>query len=42
MALAEAATDPAKLIELNTELKTLQAEKDDVEARWLETSEAAE
>jgi ATP-binding cassette subfamily F protein uup len=42
VALAEAATDPAKLIELNTELKTLQAEKDDVEARWLETSEAAE
>ncbi|WP_409184969.1 ABC-F family ATP-binding cassette domain-containing protein [Amycolatopsis sp. VS8301801F10] len=41
-ALAEAATDPEKLIELNTELKAVLAEKDDVEARWLETSELAE
>ncbi|WP_406638590.1 ABC-F family ATP-binding cassette domain-containing protein [Amycolatopsis sp. WGS_07] len=40
--LAEAATDPEKLIELNTELKAVLAEKDDVEARWLETSELAE
>ncbi|WP_037357101.1 ABC-F family ATP-binding cassette domain-containing protein [Amycolatopsis orientalis] len=41
-ALAEAATDPEKLIELNTELKAVLAEKDDVEAQWLETSELAE
>ncbi|SFQ22176.1 ABC-F family ATP-binding cassette domain-containing protein [Amycolatopsis rubida] len=41
-ALAEAATDPEKLIELNTDLKAVLAEKDDVEARWLETSELAE
>ncbi|WP_158889296.1 ABC-F family ATP-binding cassette domain-containing protein [Amycolatopsis anabasis] len=41
-ALAAAATDPAKLIELNTELKAVLAEKDDVESRWLETSELAE
>ncbi|MFI5608682.1 ATP-binding cassette domain-containing protein [Amycolatopsis sp. NPDC051903] len=38
-ALLEAATDPDRLIALNTELKALHAEKDDVEARWLETSE---
>jgi ATP-binding cassette subfamily F protein uup len=41
-ALAAAATDPAKLMTLNAELKTVAAEKDDVEARWLETSELAE
>ncbi|GAA4536173.1 ABC-F family ATP-binding cassette domain-containing protein [Amycolatopsis samaneae] len=41
-ALLEAATDPAKLIELNTELKAVQAEVADVEARWLETSETLE
>ncbi|WP_020664732.1 ABC-F family ATP-binding cassette domain-containing protein [Amycolatopsis benzoatilytica] len=41
-ALAEAATDPEKLIELNTELKGVLTEKDDVEAKWLETSELAE
>ncbi|WP_326566289.1 ABC-F family ATP-binding cassette domain-containing protein [Amycolatopsis rhabdoformis] len=41
-ALLEAATDPDKLIALNTELKGVHAEKDDVEARWLETSEALE
>jgi ATP-binding cassette subfamily F protein uup len=39
-ALLEAATDPAKLMELNAELKSVEAEKEDVEARWLETSEA--
>jgi ATP-binding cassette subfamily F protein uup len=41
-ALAAAATDPQKLMTLNTELKAIAAEKDDVEARWLETSELAE
>ncbi|WP_033288165.1 ABC-F family ATP-binding cassette domain-containing protein [Amycolatopsis jejuensis] len=41
-ALAEAATDPEKLIDLGAELKAVHAEKDDVEARWLETSEALE
>ena len=41
-ALAEAATDPQKLIELNTELKGVLAEKDDIEAKWLEISELAE
>ncbi|MGW4483035.1 ATP-binding cassette domain-containing protein [Amycolatopsis sp. NPDC004368] len=41
-ALLEAATDPDKLIALNTELKGVHAEKEDVEARWLETSEALE
>ncbi|QYN23088.1 ABC-F family ATP-binding cassette domain-containing protein [Amycolatopsis sp. DSM 110486] len=41
-ALLEAATDPDKLIALNTELKSVHAEKEDVEATWLETSEALE
>ncbi|GAA3576950.1 ABC-F family ATP-binding cassette domain-containing protein [Amycolatopsis ultiminotia] len=41
-ALAEAATDPERLIELNTELKAVLAEKDEIEGRWLETSEALE
>ncbi|HET6504749.1 MAG TPA: ABC-F family ATP-binding cassette domain-containing protein [Amycolatopsis sp.] len=36
------ATDPDKLVELNTELKSVLAEKDEVEARWLETSELVE
>ncbi|MBN6034668.1 ABC-F family ATP-binding cassette domain-containing protein [Amycolatopsis sp. 195334CR] len=40
--LLEAATDPAKLMDLNAQLKTVQAEKDEVEQRWLETSEAIE
>ncbi|MFD9889638.1 ATP-binding cassette domain-containing protein [Amycolatopsis sp. NPDC059027] len=40
--LLEAATDPARLMELNTELKAVQAEIGDVEARWLETSETLE
>ncbi|WP_199432603.1 ABC-F family ATP-binding cassette domain-containing protein [Qaidamihabitans albus] len=40
--LAAAATDPDRLMELNTELKNLRAEKDDVEQRWLEISEAVE
>ncbi|RSM62443.1 glycerophosphodiester phosphodiesterase [Amycolatopsis sp. WAC 01376] len=41
-ALLGAATDPSKLIELNTELKAVETEKEEVEAQWLETSEAAE
>jgi ATP-binding cassette subfamily F protein uup len=40
--LLEAATDPAKLMELNAELKGVQGEIEDVEARWLETSELLE
>jgi ATP-binding cassette subfamily F protein uup len=40
--LAVNATNPDKLIELNTELKTVLADKDEVEARWLETSELVE
>ncbi|WP_414943881.1 ATP-binding cassette domain-containing protein [Amycolatopsis sp. cmx-11-32] len=41
-ALLVAATDPTKLIELNTELKAVETEKEEVEAQWLETSEAIE
>jgi ATP-binding cassette subfamily F protein uup len=41
-ALAAAATEPQKLMTLNADLKAVAAEKDDVEARWLETSELAE
>ncbi|MFG1638719.1 ATP-binding cassette domain-containing protein [Amycolatopsis sp. NPDC049252] len=41
-ALLEAATDPVKLMELNAQLKGVQAEVQDVEARWLETSELLE
>jgi len=41
-ALAVAATDPAKLTDLNSELKAVVAEKNEVELRWLEISEAAE
>jgi ATP-binding cassette subfamily F protein uup len=41
-ALAAAATEPQKLMTLNAELKAVAAEKDDVEARWLETSELVE
>ncbi|TVT35824.1 ABC-F family ATP-binding cassette domain-containing protein [Amycolatopsis rhizosphaerae] len=37
--LALHATNPEKLVELNSELKTVRTEKDEVEARWLETSE---
>lgn len=40
--LAVNATDPGKLVELNTELKSVLAEKDDIEARWLATSELVE
>ncbi|WP_326957688.1 ABC-F family ATP-binding cassette domain-containing protein [Amycolatopsis sp. NBC_01286] len=41
-ALLEAATDPAKLMELNAQLKGVKGEIEDVEARWLETSELLE
>ncbi|WP_027943083.1 ABC-F family ATP-binding cassette domain-containing protein [Amycolatopsis taiwanensis] len=40
--LAANATDPDKLVEFNAELKNVLTEKDDVEARWLETSELVE
>lgn len=40
--LAANATNPDKLVDLNAELKTVLTEKDDVEARWLETSELVE
>ncbi|HEY3687209.1 MAG TPA: ABC-F family ATP-binding cassette domain-containing protein [Streptosporangiaceae bacterium] len=38
--LAEHATDYAKLVELNTELKNVQSEKDDLEETWLELAES--
>ncbi|WP_253828022.1 ABC-F family ATP-binding cassette domain-containing protein [Prauserella aidingensis] len=41
-ALADAATEPDRLMELNNELKALQAEKEELEQRWLEASEAVE
>ncbi|OLT49245.1 glycerophosphodiester phosphodiesterase [Saccharomonospora sp. CUA-673] len=41
-ALADAATEPDRLMELNNELKQLQAEKDELEQQWLEASEAVE
>ncbi|PXY17705.1 glycerophosphodiester phosphodiesterase [Prauserella coralliicola] len=41
-ALAAAATEPERLMELNSELKAVQAEKDELEQKWLETSEAVE
>ncbi|WP_116048431.1 ABC-F family ATP-binding cassette domain-containing protein [Amycolatopsis palatopharyngis] len=41
-ALAAAATDPQRLMELNTELKSVRAEKDEVESKWLEISETVE
>src|SRR5699024_2215822 len=40
--LAEAATEPARLAELDSELKGVLAEKDEVEQEWLETSELVE
>ncbi|MBU3067453.1 ABC-F family ATP-binding cassette domain-containing protein [Nocardia sp. NEAU-G5] len=38
-ALAEAATDPDRLVTLGVELKQVQAEKDSTEERWLELAE---
>ncbi|QFZ16645.1 ABC-F family ATP-binding cassette domain-containing protein [Saccharothrix syringae] len=40
--LAEAATDPGRLLALDAELKAVLAEAEDVEAQWLEAAEAAE
>ncbi|MET0200153.1 MAG: hypothetical protein ABW364_23225, partial [Rhodococcus fascians] len=34
--LAEAATDPGKLVELDAELKKVLADKDVAEERWME------
>lgn len=36
--LAEAATEPDRLQDLNADLRALQEEKDDVESRWLEVA----
>ncbi|MCA2205970.1 MULTISPECIES: ABC-F family ATP-binding cassette domain-containing protein [Nocardia] len=41
-ALADAATDPDKLVKLNTELKEVVAEKEAAEERWMELAELAE
>ena len=41
-AMAQAATDVDRLRALNEELATLAGERDDLEAAWLEASEAAE
>ncbi|MGV9680043.1 ABC-F family ATP-binding cassette domain-containing protein [Nocardia sp. NPDC003482] len=38
-ALAEAATEPDRLVSLGAELKQVQAEKDSTEERWLELAE---
>jgi ATP-binding cassette subfamily F protein uup len=35
----KAGSDVTKLVEIDTELKTVRAEKDDVEAQWLEAAE---
>jgi ATP-binding cassette subfamily F protein uup len=40
--LAEAATDPARLMELDRELKAVVAERESVEMDWLEAAERAE
>ncbi len=37
--LAEAATEPERLQELNADLRDLQSEKDDIESRWMELAE---
>ncbi|MGH3862553.1 ABC-F family ATP-binding cassette domain-containing protein [Actinokineospora sp.] len=41
-ALAEAATEPAKLLELDAGLRKVVADKEEVELRWLEVAELAE
>lgn len=38
--LAEAATEPDKLQELNAELRSLQGEKDSIEERWMELADS--
>ena len=40
--LAEAATDPDRLLALDAELRTVLAEKDDVEEQWMLAADAAE
>jgi ATP-binding cassette subfamily F protein uup len=40
--LAAAATDPARLMELNAQLKDVVTEREAVELEWLEAAEAAE
>ncbi|XVV04574.1 ABC-F family ATP-binding cassette domain-containing protein [Actinosynnema sp. CA-248983] len=40
--LAEAATDPERLMALDAELKAVLTEAEDVEAQWLEAAETAE
>lgn len=40
-ALAEAATEPDKLVKLGTELKQVQAEKESTEERWFELADNA-
>jgi ATP-binding cassette subfamily F protein uup len=39
-ALAEAATDPERLVELTRELNQVRADKEDTEARWMEVAAA--
>ncbi|EWC60040.1 ABC transporter, ATP-binding protein [Actinokineospora spheciospongiae] len=41
-ALAEAATDSGKLLDLDAELRGVVAEKEELEGRWLEVADAAE
>jgi ABC transport system ATP-binding/permease protein len=41
-ALAEAATDAARLLALDAELRQVLAEKENVESQWLEAADAAE
>ncbi|WP_028849916.1 ABC-F family ATP-binding cassette domain-containing protein [Thermocrispum municipale] len=41
-ALAEAATDPDRLLELDMELKNVLAEKESVEQRWMELADTVE
>ncbi|AHH94156.1 ABC-F family ATP-binding cassette domain-containing protein [Kutzneria albida] len=40
--LAEAATEPERLLSLDAELRTVLAEKDEVEQQWMEAADAAE
>ena len=40
--LAEAATEPGKLMELDRELKAVVAERESVELEWFEAAERAE
>ncbi|NUT47427.1 MAG: hypothetical protein HOV94_08995, partial [Saccharothrix sp.] len=41
-ALAEAATDPERLLALDAELKAVLAEAEDVESQWLTAAETAD